>query len=148
MIGIALIPGLLAMWLYYVGLRRTAASRATLAELAYPCTAAVVGVALLDAHLSAANGWAPHWWSVPSPHCPARGAGRRAVGAGRARAVDDRLDGPPPAAGGVARRRADVALTAACTGGRRRCGRRPVGHSAKRRGHHGGDTAESSADGT
>ncbi len=49
--GIALIPGLLAIWLYYVGLRRTAASRATLAELAYPLTAAVVGVAFLDAHL-------------------------------------------------------------------------------------------------
>ena len=47
MVGIALIPGLLAMWLYYVGLRRTAASRATLAELAYPFTAAVVGVAFL-----------------------------------------------------------------------------------------------------
>jgi drug/metabolite transporter (DMT)-like permease len=50
-IGIALVPGLLAMWLYYVGLRRTAASRATLAELAYPLTAAVVGVAFLDAKL-------------------------------------------------------------------------------------------------
>lgn len=53
--GIALIPGLLAMWLYYAGLRRTAASRATLAELAYPLTAAVVGVAFLDAHLLAAQ---------------------------------------------------------------------------------------------
>lgn len=52
-VGIALVPGLLAMWLYYVGLRRTAASRATLAELAYPLTAAVVGVAFLDAHLVA-----------------------------------------------------------------------------------------------
>ena len=50
-VGIALIPGLLAIWLYYVGLRRTAASRATLGELAYPLTAAVVGVAFLDAHL-------------------------------------------------------------------------------------------------
>ena len=51
-VGIALIPGLLAMWLYYLGLRRTAASRATLAELAYPLTAAVVGVAFLDARLT------------------------------------------------------------------------------------------------
>ena len=50
-VGIALVPGLLAMYLYYVGLRRTAASRATLAELAYPLTAAVVGVAFLDAQL-------------------------------------------------------------------------------------------------
>jgi DME family drug/metabolite transporter len=54
-IGIALVPGLLAMWLYYVGLRRTAASRATLAELAYPLTAAVVGVAFLDAKLDASQ---------------------------------------------------------------------------------------------
>ncbi len=54
-IGIALVPGLLAMWLYYVGLRRTAASRATLAELAYPMTAAVVGVAFLDAQLVASQ---------------------------------------------------------------------------------------------
>jgi drug/metabolite transporter (DMT)-like permease len=54
-IGIALVPGLLAMWLYYAGLRRTAASRATLAELAYPLTAAVVGVAFLDAQLVASQ---------------------------------------------------------------------------------------------
>ena len=54
-VGIALVPGLLAMWLYYVGLRRTAASRATLAELAYPLTAAVVGVAFLDAQLIASQ---------------------------------------------------------------------------------------------
>lgn len=45
-IGLALIPGLLAMVLYYVGLRRTAAARATLAELAYPLIGAVVGIAL------------------------------------------------------------------------------------------------------
>ncbi|TKV60434.1 DMT family transporter [Nakamurella flava] len=51
-VGVALIPGLLAMWLYYRGLRRTAASRATLAELAYPFTAAVVGVTVLGSELS------------------------------------------------------------------------------------------------
>jgi DME family drug/metabolite transporter len=52
-VGIALVPGLMAMYLYYVGLRRTPASRATLAELAYPLTAAIVGVAFMDAHLVA-----------------------------------------------------------------------------------------------
>jgi drug/metabolite transporter (DMT)-like permease len=36
-LGIALIPGLLAMLLYYWGLARTPASVATIAELAYPC---------------------------------------------------------------------------------------------------------------
>lgn len=46
---LALIPGAAALALYYVGLRRTAASRAALAELMFPATAALVGVALLGA---------------------------------------------------------------------------------------------------
>jgi DME family drug/metabolite transporter len=50
---LALIPGLLALALYYVGLRGTAASRATLAELAFPLTAALIGVGFLGSHLSA-----------------------------------------------------------------------------------------------
>ena len=45
-VGLALVPGLLAMVLYYVGLRRTAAARATLAELAYPLIGAIVGIAI------------------------------------------------------------------------------------------------------
>jgi drug/metabolite transporter (DMT)-like permease len=49
---LALIPGLIALGLYYVGLRVTAASRATLAELAFPATAAFVGVVFLEAELS------------------------------------------------------------------------------------------------
>lgn len=49
---LALIPGLLALWLYYRGLARTAASRATLAELAFPATAAIVGVVFLDTALT------------------------------------------------------------------------------------------------
>ena len=36
---LALIPGLLGLTLYYIGLRATAAARATLAELAFPVTA-------------------------------------------------------------------------------------------------------------
>jgi drug/metabolite transporter (DMT)-like permease len=48
---LAVVPGLLALVLYYLGLRRTPASRATLAELAFPVTAAAVGVTLLDARL-------------------------------------------------------------------------------------------------
>lgn len=43
-ITLALVPGLLAMVLYYRALRHTPASRATLAELAFPLTAAVIGV--------------------------------------------------------------------------------------------------------
>ena len=49
---LALVPGLLALRLYYVGLRTTPAARATLAELAFPATAAVVGVGVLSAELS------------------------------------------------------------------------------------------------
>lgn len=48
---LALVPGLLALLLYYRGLRQTPASRATLAELAFPITAALVGVTLLGGRL-------------------------------------------------------------------------------------------------
>ncbi|WP_244903659.1 DMT family transporter [Ornithinimicrobium cerasi] len=46
---LALVPGLAAMVLYYLALGRTPASRATLAELAFPVTATLVGVLALDA---------------------------------------------------------------------------------------------------
>ena len=49
---LAVIPGLLALSLYYVGLRATPASRATLAELAFPVTAALIGVGLLGTRLT------------------------------------------------------------------------------------------------
>lgn len=52
LILLALIPGLLALSLYYRGLRNTAAARATFAELAFPATAAVIGVLFLGAHLT------------------------------------------------------------------------------------------------
>ncbi|OLT46388.1 multidrug DMT transporter permease [Saccharomonospora sp. CUA-673] len=53
LLGLALIPGLLALSLYYVGLRATPAARATLGELAYPATAVVIGVSFLDETMSA-----------------------------------------------------------------------------------------------
>lgn len=49
---LALIPGLLGLTLYYRGLRTTAAARATLAEMAFPVTAALIGVTLLGAQLA------------------------------------------------------------------------------------------------
>ena len=49
---LAFVPGLAALSLYYIGLRSTPAARATLAELAFPVTAAVIGVTFLNAHLS------------------------------------------------------------------------------------------------
>ena len=49
---LALIPGIAALSLYYYGLHATAASRATFAELAFPGTAAVVGVVFLNSHLT------------------------------------------------------------------------------------------------
>lgn len=48
---LALIPGLLGLTLYYVGLRTTAAARATLAEMAFPVSATLIGVGLLGARL-------------------------------------------------------------------------------------------------
>jgi len=52
---LGLIPGVLALLLYYVGLRRSPATRATLAELAFPATSAVVGVWVLGSHLDASQ---------------------------------------------------------------------------------------------
>jgi drug/metabolite transporter (DMT)-like permease len=46
---LALIPGLLGLALYYLGLRTTPAARATLAEMAFPVTAVLVGVVFLGA---------------------------------------------------------------------------------------------------
>lgn len=48
---LALVPGLIALILYYFGLKTTPASRATLAELAFPLTAAAVGVLIQHASL-------------------------------------------------------------------------------------------------
>lgn len=50
---LALFPGLLALVLYYLALGHTPASRATLAELAFPLTAALVGVVAFSARPSA-----------------------------------------------------------------------------------------------
>lgn len=52
---LAVIPGLLALVLYYLALSRTPAARAALAELAFPLTAAIIGVTVLDARLSASQ---------------------------------------------------------------------------------------------
>lgn len=52
LILLATVPGLGALAVYYYGLRATPASRATIAELAFPTTAAFVGVVLLDSHLT------------------------------------------------------------------------------------------------
>jgi drug/metabolite transporter, DME family len=57
LVALALIPGLLGLVLYYLGLSHTAASRATLAELAFPVTATLLGVGLLGGTLSATQ-WA------------------------------------------------------------------------------------------
>jgi len=48
---LALVTGLLALSLYYIGLQRTPAMLASIAELAYPVTAVVVGYVAFDATL-------------------------------------------------------------------------------------------------
>jgi DME family drug/metabolite transporter len=52
LVGLALVPGLIALLLYYRGLQSTPAARATIAELAFPITAAVVGVTVLERPLT------------------------------------------------------------------------------------------------
>lgn len=49
---LALVPGLIALLIYYRGLQTTPASVATLCEMAFPATAAFVGVAVLHSALS------------------------------------------------------------------------------------------------
>lgn len=52
---LALIPGLIALLLYYFGMSTTPAARATLAELAFPATAALIGVVLLGEPMTASQ---------------------------------------------------------------------------------------------
>ena len=72
---LALIPGLLAMLLYYLGLSRTRASYATLAELSFPAAAVAVNWLLLGARIDAVQvaGFVVLWSAItaltwiPSP---------------------------------------------------------------------------------
>ena len=48
LIVLALVPGLLAIWIYYRGLLRTPASVATLAELAFPLATVLIGYFAFD----------------------------------------------------------------------------------------------------
>ncbi len=68
--AIALIPGLIAMLLYYRGLRSTPAPVATLAELAFPATALIVNYLFLDATLSGVQllGFAILWGTIALLH--------------------------------------------------------------------------------
>ena len=49
LLALALVPGLVALMIYYQGLARTPASSATLAELAFPLTAILIGWLVFDA---------------------------------------------------------------------------------------------------
>jgi drug/metabolite transporter (DMT)-like permease len=57
LVGLALVPGLLALWLYYRGLRRTPASVATIAELAFPLSAILIN-RLAFGEIPTATQWA------------------------------------------------------------------------------------------
>jgi drug/metabolite transporter (DMT)-like permease len=48
LVGLALVPGLAALTIYYRGLSTTPASAATLAELAFPLTAILIGWSVFD----------------------------------------------------------------------------------------------------
>jgi drug/metabolite transporter, DME family len=49
---LALVTGFFALGLYYYGLRRTPALLAAIGELAFPVTAAIVGIFVFDSHLT------------------------------------------------------------------------------------------------
>jgi len=51
----ALLPGLLALILYYKGLQTTIASRAAVAELAFPITAVITNWLVLKVHLASSQ---------------------------------------------------------------------------------------------
>jgi len=53
LVALALVPGLIALLLYYRGLERTTASAATLAELAFPATALIVNAIAFGVTLGA-----------------------------------------------------------------------------------------------
>lgn len=86
LLSLALVPGLFSLVLYYFGLRTTPAARATLAELAFPLTAAVVGVVIQHTQLAAgqwvgfvivlatviALAWHEHVASSPAVATPSR----------------------------------------------------------------------------
>lgn len=55
LIALALVPGLAALAIYYQGLSRTPASAATLAELAFPLTAILIGWSVFDTVPSASQ---------------------------------------------------------------------------------------------
>lgn len=55
LILLSLVTGLIAMLLYYYGLKRTPASIATIAELAFPITATIVGYVWLNTKLNASQ---------------------------------------------------------------------------------------------
>jgi drug/metabolite transporter (DMT)-like permease len=70
LVALALIPGLIALLLYYRGLERTPASVATFAELAFPATALVVNYFALGSSVSATQllGFAILWATIALLH--------------------------------------------------------------------------------
>jgi drug/metabolite transporter (DMT)-like permease len=70
LIFIALVPGFIAMMLYYRGLERTPAPIATLAELAFPTTALIVNYVWLNAGIRPIQllGFAIIWCSIAALH--------------------------------------------------------------------------------
>lgn len=100
LIALALIPGLLAMSLYYAGLRRTPAVTATLAELAFPLTAVVLSYTVFDAQLQTGQwiGLAILMLSITALGIEGR-RGPEAVGVRQGRPLLGRELEPEPVAG-------------------------------------------------
>jgi drug/metabolite transporter (DMT)-like permease len=82
LILLALVPGLLALSIYYRGLRSTPASLATLAELAFPVSAITLNYAFFDTTLTGTQwlGVAVLSATLVTMSYTARSAGSRALG--------------------------------------------------------------------
>lgn len=94
LVGLALIPGLVALWLYYRGLRTTPASVATLAELAFPLSAIVVNRIAFGATLTPTQ-WLGVTVLLVTLVAMSWQPGHRAIGVHAPR-LRPRADMPPP----------------------------------------------------
>jgi DME family drug/metabolite transporter len=105
LVALALIPGLLALLLYYRGLRTTPASAATIAELTFPVTAIALGALVFGTTLTASQwlGTAVLLTTITTMALLAR-RGNRGVGIAQRRAPligrEGPLSQPEPAGAG------------------------------------------------
>lgn len=103
-IALALVPGLFALLLYYLGLRSTPAAAATLAELAFPLTAVAVNYLVFGAVLTPTQwlGAALLATTITTMNWLSRTGHEEAIGVRLPDPTFSRLEGPHPRVSGGA----------------------------------------------